>query len=166
MARAYQQSRPIDDDQDHNTPAERQSLKRELMVLLDQVDNQVTRARAPEPPRPSYAEPARERYAEPPRERFEPAPEARHRDALRSVQRAISRFEEAMPAPTYPPNPRDSLQAAINQIRASQGQSNQRRVAPPPLQQAPVPAPQAAPRAADPAPLFDRLAQSVNGLSG
>ena len=166
MARAYQQSRPIDDDQDHNNPAEWQSLKRELMVLLDQVDNQVTRARAPEPPRPSYAEPARERYAEPPRERFEPAPEARHRDALRSVQRAISRFEEAMPAPTYPPNPRDSLQAAINQIRASQGQSNQRRVAPPPLQQAPAPAPQAAPRVADPAPLFDRLAQSVNGLSG
>lgn len=169
MARAYQQSHPVDDDQDHNNPAEWQSLKRELMVLLDQVDNQVTRTRTPEPSRQSYAEP-QQRYADPPRERFEPAPDVRHRDALRSVQRAISRFEEAMPAPSYPPNPRDSLQAAINQIRASQGQGQapqpQRRMAPPPIQQTQAPAPQPAPRMADPAPLFDRLAQSVNGLSG
>ena len=47
MARAYPQSQPIDDDHDHS-PAEWQSLKRELMVLLDQVDSQVTRSRAPE----------------------------------------------------------------------------------------------------------------------
>ena len=139
MARAYQQSQPIDDDHDHS-PAEWQSLKRELMVLLDQVDSQVTRSRAPERPRDRYAE---------------PDADSRHRDALRSVQRAITRFEDPMPAPSLPPNPRDSLQAAINQIRASQGEQRSRMAAPPPP---PVS------RAADTAPLFDRLAQSVNGL--
>ena len=137
MARAYQQSQPIDDDHDHS-PAEWQSLKRELMVLLDQVDSQVTRTRTPE----------RQRYAE-------PDADSRHRDALRSVQRAITRFEDPMPPPNLPPNPRDSLQAAINQIRASQGEQRSRMAAPPP---------QPASRAVDSAPLFDRLAQSVNGL--
>src|SRR3569623_2054741 len=175
MARAYQQSHPIDDDQAHNNPAEWQSLKRELLVLLDQDDNQLTRTRAPEPQRQSYSEPQRyaePRYAETQRERFEATPDVRHRDALRSVQRAISRFEEAMPAPNYPPNPRDSLQAASNQIRASQGQpqQQQRRSTPPqahaPAPQAYAPTPQPAPRVADPAPLIDNLAQSVNGLSG
>src|SRR4051812_24022184 len=147
MARAYQQSQPIDDDQDHS-PAEWQLLKRELMVLLDQVDNQVTRTRAP-------TEQPRQRYAE-------PDTDTRHRDALRSVQRAITRFEDPMPSPVLPPNPRDSLQAAINQIRASQGQPQQRRVASPP----PPAYAQPTPRPTDAAPLFDRLAQSVNSMGG
>src|SRR5689334_18748376 len=142
MARAYPQSQPIDDDHDHS-PAEWQSLKRELMVLLDQVDNQVTRARAPNEPRQRYAE---------------PDTDSRHRDALRSVQRAITLFKDPVPGQTMPPNPRDSLQAAINQIRASQGQP-QRRAAPTPPPMFSQPA-----RATDVAPLFDKLAQSVNSM--
>jgi localization factor PodJL len=143
MARAYPQSQPIDDDHDHS-PAEWQSLKRELMVLLDQVDTQVTRARAP-------TDQPRQRYAE-------PDTDSRHRDALRSVQRAITRFEDPMPGQTMPPNPRDSLQAAINQIRASQGQPQRRAAStPPPVFSQPA-------RATDAAPLFDKLAQSVNSM--
>jgi localization factor PodJL len=149
MARAYQQSQPFGDDQDQS-PAEWQSLRQELMVLLDQVDGQVARARAGERPRESA-------YSDAPNE-------ARHRDALRSVQRAINRFEEPAPQ-AMPPNPRDSLQAAINQIRASQG-AGRARMAPQPAANYAHSTPAPAPRAPDPAPLFDKLAQSVNGLSG
>ncbi len=108
MARAYQQFQHSETDRDRN-PAEWQSLRQELVTLLDQVDSQVARSRG----EPSYDERAQDlRYQAVERQQND----ARHRDALRSVQRAISRFEDPVP-PQLPPNPRDSLQAAINQIR-------------------------------------------------
>src|SRR5579871_193700 len=119
MARAYQQSQPVDPDHD---PSEWSSLRQELVALLDQVDNQVARSRNA----PQLNERAQDM-----RQQLLEQGDARHRDALRSVQRAIHRFEEPMP-PQMPPNPRDSLQAAINQIRARQGQPvNTPRMAPP-----------------------------------
>src|SRR4051794_1185896 len=104
MARAYQQSQPAEYDHDRG-PGEWQSLRQELVSLLDQVDSQVSRSRVP-----SLSERVQDvRY------QMAEQPDMRHRDALKSVQRAISRFEE--PAPQQmAPNPRDSLQAAINQI--------------------------------------------------
>ncbi|MBI4921963.1 MAG: SEL1-like repeat protein [Devosia nanyangense] len=141
MARALPQSQPADYARDEN-PAEWQSLRSELVALLDQVDSQVARTREP-----SLTERVRDL-------RFqvaEAAPDAsgRQREALKSVQRAITRFDHD--TPPMPPNPRDSLQAAINQIRSRQ-------------QERPQPAaPQ--PRSAE-GPMLERLAYSVNGLSG
>ena len=146
MARAYpQQSQPIDDDR---SPAEWRSLRHELMTLLDQVDSQVARSQAPA---------VSERVRDMRFQLTEQENDARHRDALKSVQRAITRFEEPAPQPAMPPNPRDTLQAAIDQIRSRQGQ---------PMAQRNAPQPQPAPMRAPDAPLFDKLAQSVNGLSG
>ena len=140
MARALPQSQPDDHARDEN-PAEWQSLRSELVALLDQVDSQVARTRSES----SLAERVRDL-------RFqvaEAAPEVsgRQREALKSVQRAITRFDHE--TPPMPPNPRDSLQAAINQIRSRQ----QERPQPP------------QPRSAD-GPMLERLAYSVNGLSG
>src|SRR6185437_183020 len=149
MARAYQQSHPTDTDHD---PHEWSSLRQELVALLDQVDNQVARSRTI-PQLNERVQDMRHQVVE--------QGEDRHRDALRSVQRAIHRFEEPLP-PQAPPNPRDSLQAAINQIRARQGQpANTQRMAPP----AAAPPSGPAERALD-AALLDRLANSVTGLGG
>src|SRR5688572_26166957 len=106
MARAYQQSQPS--DYDPEGPAEWQSLRNELVALLDQVDGQVARSR--EPSLSERVRDLRHQVTE-----ADQNPQMRHRDALRSVQRQISRFEDPGP---MPPNPRDSLQAAISQIRA------------------------------------------------
>ncbi len=149
MARAYPQSQPADYDQ--QGPAEWQSLRNELVALLDQVDGQVARSRDP-----SLSE--RVRYLRHQVTEVEQDPSMRHRDALRSVQRQISRFEEPMPQP-MPPNPRDSLQAAINQIRSSQSAARQQNYAPPP---APAPQQQRVQELA----VIEKLAQSVTGLSG
>jgi localization factor PodJL len=146
MARAFQQSQPVDYDHERN-PAEWQSLRNELAALLDQVDGQVARSRG-ESSLGERLHDLRHQMAE-----AESQSASRRRDALRSVQRQISRFEE--PA-ERPPNPRDSLTAAIAQIRARQGESL--RAA------APQPQPQPA-RAAD-GSMLERLAQSVGGLSG
>lgn len=148
MARAYQQSQPVDYDQ--QGPAEWQSLRNELVALLDQVDGQVSRSREG-----SLSERVRDL-----RHQVTAAEQdttMRHRDALRSVQRQISRFEEPAPQP-MPPNPRDSLQAAINQIRSRQGEPRQANYAP-----QPSPAPQQ--RVQDLA-VIEKLASSVTGLSG
>ena len=147
MARAYQQSQPADDLHDRGS-AEWQSLRSELVALLDQVDGQVARSRDS-----SLGERVRDLRHEV--TAAEQDSTMRHRDALRSVQRQISRFEEPAPQP-LPPNPRDSLQAAINQIRARQGEPRQNN-APPPVQQAS--------RVQDLA-VIERLANSVTGLSG
>jgi len=152
MARAYPQ--PQFDNE--RSPGEWQSLRQELVELLNQVDNQVGQSRAPTP---RYSEAARE-----PRYFPDDRNDDRQREALKSVQRAITRFDhsEAMPSPQQmPPNPRDSLQAAINQIRSRQ---DERRAAPQPQYMAQPAAP--APARPAEAPLFDKLAQSVNGLSG
>ena len=149
MARAYQQSQQAEYDRDQS-PAEWQSLRNELVALLDQVDGQVTRSR--ESSLSERVRDLRHQVVE-----AESAPDLRHRDALRTVQRQISRFEDPQP---MPPNPRDSLRDAISQIRASHS-APRPAYAPPP---APAPAP-AMPRAQD-GQVLDRLAQSVNGLSG
>src|SRR5258707_14929450 len=151
MARAYQQSQPPSDD---HSPAEWQSLRAELVQLLDQIDGRVQSSRDPG---------VGERLADLRHQVAAGDEDVRHRDALRSVQRAINRFEETPPpAPPMPrgPNPRDPLQAAIDQIRSRQ--DNRPRVQAPPASYAP-PAPPA--RTAE-APLFDKLAHSVNGLGG
>ncbi|HVY50268.1 MAG TPA: peptidoglycan-binding protein [Devosia sp.] len=143
MARASQQSQPYESDRDNS--GEWQSLRQELVALLDQVDSQVARSRGSS----GLSERVRDM-------RFrvtEQETDNRHRDALRSVQRAINRFEDAVPSRQMQPNPRDSLQAAIDQIRARQ---DNRPSAPPP--------PTPASRLVDPTPLFERLAQSVGGL--
>ncbi len=149
MARAYQQPQPTDYEPDRG-PAEWQSLRSELVALLDQVDGQVARSRDP-----SLSERVRDLRHQVTEADHETS--LRHRDALRSVQRQITRFEEPQP---MPPNPRDSLQAAIAQIRSSQGQgqARQQTYSPPPQ-----PAPQS--RVQDLA-VIERLANSVTGLSG
>ena len=149
MARAYQQSQPVDYDRD---PGEWQSLRSELAALLDQVDSQVARRAEP-----SLADRVRDlRY-----QVADAEPDTRHRDALKSVQRAITRFEEPLPQSTMPPNPRDSLQNAINQIRSRQGEPRaDGRVRHRSRQ--PVP-PMPRRRRADARASF---AQSVNGLTG
>ncbi|MEO6014827.1 MAG: peptidoglycan-binding protein [Devosia sp.] len=147
MARAYQQSQPVDYDRDHS-PAEWQSLRSELVALLDQVDGQVSRSRDS-----SLSERMRDLRME--MSDAEQNPSSRHRDALKSVQRQINRFEE--PAPQMAPNPRDTLQAAINQIRSSQSA---------PMRQAnAAPAPQQPMQRAPEGPMLERLAQGVTGLS-
>jgi localization factor PodJL len=148
MARAYQQSQPSDYDREGG-PAEWQSLRSELVALLDQVDGQVARSRDP-----SLSERVRDMRHQV--TEAEQDPSLRHRDALRSVQRQISRFEDPAPQP-LPPNPRDSLQAAIAQIRSSQGQ---------PRQQSYAPAPQPQQSRVQDLAVIERLAGSVNGLSG
>ncbi len=145
MARAFQQSQQSDYDRDEG-PAEWQSLRNELVALLDQVDGQVARTR--ESSLSERVRDLRHQVTE-----VDQNPNSRHRDALRSVQRQISRFEE--PA-QMPPNPRDSLQAAISQIRASHGG---------PRQQTYAAQPQPSTRAPE-GQVLERLAQSVNGLSG
>ena len=144
MARAYQQSQPsFERDQG---PAEWQSLRDELVALLDQVDGQVARS--------GRETPLSERVRDLRHQVTAADQDAglRHRDALRTVQRQISRFEDPAPAQ---PAPRDSLQAAISQIRANHGA---------PRQPAPAPTPAAPPR--NDGPLLERLAQAVTGLGG
>ena len=117
------------------------SLRDELVTLLQRVDAEVGRG------------PQRERAQQ---DVGQPMSDSRHRDALRSVQRAIDRFEDAAEAP--PPNTRDNLQAAIAQIRARQGEQMR-------LMQPQSPAPLAAPAVARAdLHLIDRLTQSVSGL--
>jgi localization factor PodJL len=150
MARAYQQSQPADYDREQG-PAEWQSLRNELVALLDQVDGQVSRSRDG-----SLGERMRDLRHQVTEAEHETT--MRHRDALRSVQRQISRFEEPAPPPA-PANPRDSLQAAINQIRSSQGALRQQNYAPPPQPAAPQ-------QRVQELAVIERLAQSVTGLSG
>lgn len=154
MARAYQQSQPSDYDREGG-PAEWQSLRSELVALLDQVDGQVARSRDP-----SLSERVRDMRHQV--TEVEQDTSLRHRDALRSVQRQISRFEDPASQP-MPPNPRDSLQAAIAQIRSSQGQPRQQNYAPAPQ---PQPQPQPQQSRVQELAVIERLAGSVNGLSG
>src|SRR5690349_23825717 len=154
MARAYQQSQPADEEREQG-PAEWQSLRNELVALLDQVDGQVARSTR-ETTLSERVRDLRHQVTE-----SEQDTTMRHRDALRSVQRQISRFEEPAPQP-LPPNPRDSLQAAINQIRSSQGAPRQQNYAPP----QPAPAPQVQQQRVQELAVIEKLAQSVTGLSG
>ena len=152
MARAFPQSQPHDYAQEPQQ-GEWQALRGELVALLDQVEHQVARTSRQERGYPGLAERMRElRY-----QVGDIEPDDRHREALRSVKRAVDRFsdrdEAAYEGPArgqgYPPNPRDSLQSAIQEIR-----SRQMAVS--------APAPQ---RASEPSH-FDELARAVDGVSG
>src|SRR5690606_14307894 len=122
--------------------------------LLDQVEGQMARTRTPGQDVHGLAERMRElRY-----QVGETDPDLRHREALRSVKRAVDRFSErdeiyadagfAARRDTYAPNPRDTLQSAIQQIRA-------RHVEPMPT-----------PRAHSEQGQLNALAQAVTGISG
>src|SRR5690606_31766581 len=88
MARAYSPTQPLDYGQD-DPGGDWQALRGELVALLDQVENQVTR-RAQDQGIQSLAEQMRDlRY-----QVAEADPELRHRQALRSVKRAVDRFSE------------------------------------------------------------------------
>jgi localization factor PodJL len=142
MARAFQQTQTTDPRR--GGAPEWQSLRSELAALLDQVDDQM--ARRQESPLSERIRDLRHQVAE-----AETGGD-RRADALRSVQRQLSRFGE-QPAPSPVPS-RDSLQAAIDQIRNRQG------AAPRPAAPAPVAAPPTD------AAALDRLARSVGDISG
>ncbi|MDB5541848.1 MAG: PodJL [Devosia sp.] len=144
MARATSTFQP----QDYGQPAsgEWQELRGELVALLDQVETQVARTVRPEPGYQGLAERMRDLR----HQVTEAEPDTRHREALRSVQRAIEKFSDR-DQPMHPANPRDTLEDAIQQIRS-------RHFATPP-------APQPLPQAPFGAPRFDELAESVGGIS-
>ena len=147
MARAFPHSRPQDPAPEPH-PGEWQALRGELVALLDQVEDQVARVshRSPEP-----GGDLAERMQELRYQIEEPDPRYRHREALRTVKRAVDRFGDRedtyAPPPRFPPNPQDRLRSAIQEIRSRQAEP-----APP------------APRPAD--PQFGELAQAVTGISG
>ncbi|WP_055048035.1 peptidoglycan-binding protein [Devosia sp. A16] len=137
--------------QDYGQPGsgEWQELRGELVALLDQVETQVARSTRPEPTYQGLAERMRDLR----HQVTEAEPDTRHREALRSVQRAIDKFSDR-DEPVAPVNPRDTLESAIQQIRSRHFGGA-------------VPAPQApAPHPAQPsAPQFDELAEAVGGIS-
>jgi localization factor PodJL len=145
MARAFSHSH-TDDFGPGPHPDEWQALRGELVSLLDQVESQVARSTRLHPEHAGLAERMRAlRY-----QVREPDPEDRHREALRTVKRAVDRFgereEQYAAAPAFPPNPQDSLKSAIQQIRARHAEQ-----------------PAVAPRIAE--PQFGELAQAVSGIS-
>ena len=157
MARAYSASLPQDYGPEQG--GDWQTLRSELAALLDQVESQVSRARQDE-----RLDSITERMRDLRHQIVETEPDTRHREALRSVRRAVERFSDrddyqpAYGAPRGPSNPRDTLESAIRQIRARQAE-----LAAQPMARAPLPDP--APRMID-SPRFDELAHAVSGISG
>ncbi|MEQ1899869.1 MAG: peptidoglycan-binding protein [Devosia sp.] len=144
MARAFPQTLPRDGDR-VQSGADWQSLRGELVALLDQVETQVARTRHDD---------AYDQSGRPGVPMAEPAPEPgniRHREALRSVQRAVDRFNYRDEPLTSPG--RESLQSAIDQIRGRQSV---------PVPAMPPPPPQ--PRAAE-APRLDQYATALGGMT-
>jgi localization factor PodJL len=139
--------------QDYGQPAsgEWQDLRGELVALLDQVETQVARTARPEPSYEGLAERMRDLR----HQVTEAEPDTRHREALRSVQRAIDKFSDRDEVEPQT-NPRDTLESAIQQIRSRHFGGAPAMAAPAPLPQ--MPAPQTAPR-------FDELAEAVGGIS-
>ncbi|HEY4200928.1 MAG TPA: peptidoglycan-binding protein [Devosiaceae bacterium] len=120
MARAFQIS-DLPDNGKHQQPGEWQVLRNELATLLDQVETQYSRMGASQPGMEALA-----RRVEDLRQQMgTPAGGTRHREALRSVKKAVDRFtdrdEVEMPmeaAQSNRSNPRDVLESAIQEIRA------------------------------------------------
>jgi localization factor PodJL len=131
-----------------------QDLRSELVALLDQVESQVGRTPQPDPAYHGLTERMRDLR----HQVTEIEPETRHREALRSVQRAVAKFsdrDELAPG-AAPANPRDTLESAIQQIRS---------------RHFPAAAPAAPPVMREPArtyesPRFDELAEAVGGIAG
>lgn len=138
--------------QDYGQPGsgEWQELRGELVALLDQVETQVARTARPEPTYQGLAERMRDLR----HQVTEAEPDTRHREALRSVQRAIDKFSDR-DEPVAPANPRDTLESAIQQIRSRHFGA---AAAPAPQ----MPQPQLPPQVA---PQFDELAEAVGGIS-
>jgi localization factor PodJL len=130
-----------------------QELRGELVALLDQVETQVARTARPEPTYQGLAERMRDLR----HQVTEAEPDTRHREALRSVQRAIDKFSDR-DEPVAPVNPRDTLESAIQQIRSRH--FGGAAAAPQPQPQ--MPPPQLPPQ---PVPQFDELAEAVGGIS-
>lgn len=150
MARATSTFQPQDYGQ--AASGEWQELRGELVALLDQVETQVARTVRPEPSYEGLAERMRDLR----HQVTEAEPDTRHREALRSVQRAIDKFSDRdEPVPQV--NPRDTLEAAIQQIRS------RHFVMPAAPQPQVQPQPPAQPQYA--APRFDELAEAVGGIS-
>ena len=137
MARATSQFH--DEEQDQPATGEWQELRSELVALLDEVETQNARPARTGPVYEALAERVRDLR----HQVAEVEPDTRHREALRSVQRAINRFNDRDDAPA---TPRETLDAAIRQIRARHN-----------------PAAGAASAAA--APRIDGMAQSAEGIS-
>src|SRR5688572_16332132 len=126
MGRAYPSSGAQDYGQD---AGEWQTLRGELMALLDEVETQVARSRGDQ----GYQGIA-DRMRQLRDQVADSEPDTRHREALRSVKRAVDRFSDRddqgyVPRESAPANPRDTLRSAIEKIRARQG--DMRRPAPP-----------------------------------
>lgn len=126
-----------------------QELRGELVALLDQVETQVARTARPEPTYQGLAERMRDLR----HQVTEAEPDTRHREALRSVQRAIDKFSDR-DEPVAHSNPRDTLESAIQQIRSRHFGTAAPTPQLPPQQLAPQVAPQ-----------FDELAEAVGGIS-
>ncbi len=135
-------SMPQYDQQPASAPGEWHELRSELVALLDQVESQVARSSRSEP---AYAG-ISERMRDLRHQVTEAEPETRHREALRTVQRTLSRFSDRDEQMTHP---RDTLESAIQQIRSRHLGAPQRQSVP-----------------HEPAPRFDELADAVTGISG
>lgn len=160
MARAYANTQP----QDHGSePAgDWQNLRSELVALLDQVEGQISRSH-----RNGRHDGLAERLQDMRHRAVEAEPDVRHREALRSVKRAVDKFNDRYDEPqeyaprgaAQAPNPRDMLETAIQQIRTRQaGFGDHRAPAEDRVYR------EAPPRVVD-SPRFDALAQAVGGIS-
>ncbi len=155
MARAFAQTSRSDYEQEPR-PGEWQALRGELVALLDQVEGQVARAHRADTGYQALSERMRDLRFQV-AEQADPEAPDRRTEALRSVQRAVNRFSDRDEriaghgdAASMPVNPRDTLQAAIHQIRA-------RRI------EEPLPMPAGLPMES---PLLGELAHAVTGISG
>src|SRR5689334_25191753 len=115
MARAFPQTSPQDYERDRGSE-EWQSLRGELVSLLEQVESQVSRA-GREDTGGSISDRMRALQAQ----LNDEPPVRRHQEALRSVQRAVDRFSDRDDGDYSPGASRDSIQSAISQIRSRQG---------------------------------------------
>lgn len=117
MPRAYSHSNYSEPALDSGT-GEWQALRGELVALLDKVESHYSQAE-PEQPEPAMVGLAqRVRHL---RDQVEaPAADSRHREALRTVKRAVDRFSERH-SPMDDFDDRDGLSAAIAEIRSRQG---------------------------------------------
>ncbi len=113
MARATSQFH----QEEHDQPAggEWQDLRSELVALLDEVETQNARPARTGPVYEALAERVRDLRHQVAEGDSDARPDIRHREALRSVQRAVNRFHDRDEAPV---TPRETLDAAIRQIRA------------------------------------------------
>lgn len=119
--------------------AEWGELRSELVALLDQVEDQVARAGSPLEGLTERMRDLRHQMAEP------------EREAPRATRRMAERNPDYDDAPPPARNPRDSLENAIQQIRARQlaREAEPRRTAPP----------------VETGPRFDEMARSVAGMT-